>query len=92
MKFPIGDLVGEVRGDQAESRQCYPLSIRVTEKHKVVNTIFHLMDVENPRNTKKISRTLRELEPCKKETKRRGGPIEELESIKLDNQHPERTF
>ena len=46
MKFPVRDLVGEVRGDQAESQQCYTMSTRVAEKHKMVNTIFHLEDVE----------------------------------------------
>ena len=28
MKFPVEDLVSEVRGDQAESRQCYIMSTR----------------------------------------------------------------
>ena len=40
MKFPVGNLVGEIRGDQAEDRQCYAISTRVAEKHKVVN--YHL--------------------------------------------------
>ena len=34
MKFPTRDQVGEVKGDQAESRQCYAMSIRVAEKQK----------------------------------------------------------
>ena len=46
MKFPIGNLVGEVRCDQVEARQCYAMSTRVAEKHKVVNTIFHLEDIK----------------------------------------------
>ena len=46
MQFPIEDLVDEVRGDQAKSQQCYAISTRVTEKHKVVNTVFHLEDME----------------------------------------------
>ena len=46
MKFQVEDLVGEVKGDQVESRQCYAMSTRVTKKHKIVNTIFHLEDVE----------------------------------------------
>ena len=41
MKFPAGDLDCEVKGDQAESRQCYALSTRVSGKHKIVNTVFH---------------------------------------------------
>ena len=85
MKFPAGDLVGKVRGDQAESQQCYATSTRVTEKHKVVNTIFHLEDVEVPPTLNNISHTLGELDPHEKEKKKRGGPIEELEFVKLDN-------
>ena len=86
MKFPIGDLVGEVRGDQAESRQCYAMSTKVTEKHKMVNTIFHLEDVEIPPTPSNISHTLGELDPREKEKEKKGGPIEKLKSIKLDDQ------
>ena len=71
MKFPVGNLVGEVRGDQAESQQCYALLTRVVEKHKMVNTIFHLENVENPPNPEKISHTVGELDPCEKEMERR---------------------
>ena len=85
MKFPIGDLVGKVRGDQAESRQCYAMSTRVAEKHKVVNTVFHLEDVEVPPTPNNISYTLGKLNPQEKEKEKRGGPVEELESIKLDD-------
>ena len=35
MKFPAGDLVGKVRGDQAESWQYYAMSTKFVEKHKV---------------------------------------------------------
>ena len=90
MKFPVGDLVSEVRGDQAEPQQCYAMSTRVAEKHKMVNTIFHLEDVEIPPTPSSISHTLGELDPQEKETEKRGGPVEELESVKLDDQHPER--
>ena len=55
MKFPAGDLVGEVRGDQANSRQCYAMSTRVTEKQKAVNTVFHLEDVDSPPASNNIS-------------------------------------
>ena len=89
MKFPIGDLVGEVKGDQAESQQCYAISTKVAEKHKMVNTIFHLEDVEILLAPSNISHTLRELDPREKETEKRGSPIEEQESIKLNDQHPE---
>ena len=65
------------------------MSTRVAEKHKMVNTIFHLEDVESPLAPKRISYTFGELEPREKEMEKRGGPIEELESIKLDDQHPE---
>ena len=91
MKFPVEDLVGEVRGDQAESCQCYTMSTRVAKKHKVMNTIFHLEDVEVPPTSNNISHTLGELDPQEKEKEKRGGPVEELESIKLDNQHPKCT-
>ena len=90
MKFPVANLVGEVRGDQIESRQCYTMLTRVVEKHKMVNTIFHLEDVETPRVPNNIFHMLGELDPMEKEMERRGGPVEELESIKLDDQHPER--
>ena len=66
MKFPAGDFVGKVRGDQAESQQCYAMSTRVAEKHKAVNTIFHLEDVEVP-PTPNISHTLGELDLREKE-------------------------
>ena len=62
MKFPIGNLVGKVRGDQAESQQCCAMSTRVAEKHKMVNTIFHLEDVETPA-PEKISHAFGELDP-----------------------------
>ena len=65
MKFPIGDQAGEVKGDQAESRQCYAMSTRVAEKQKMVNTIFHLEDVEAPPAPDNISHTLGELDPRK---------------------------
>ena len=68
------------------------MSTRVAEKHKMVNTIFHLEDVENPPKPEKISHTLGELDPREKEIGRRRGLVEELESIKLDDQHPERTI
>ena len=85
MKFPVGDLVGEVRGDQAEPRQCYAMSTRVAEKHKVVNTIFHLEDVAVPPTPNSISHTLGELDLREKDKEKRGSPVEELESIKLDD-------
>ena len=58
MKFLVGNLVGEVRRDQAESQQCYTMSTRVAEKHKTVNTIFHLEDVEVPPTLSNLSHTL----------------------------------
>ena len=85
MKFPVGDLVGEVRSGQAESRQCYAMSIRVAEKHKIVNVVFYLEDVEVPPTPNNISHTLGELDPWEKENEKRGSLAEELESIKLDN-------
>ena len=90
MKFPVEGLVGEVRGDQAESQQCYSMSTRVSEKHKVVNTVFHLVDKEVPPNPNNISHTSREMDPQEKEKEKRGNHVEELESIKLDDQHPKR--
>ena len=60
VKFPVGNLVGEVRGDQVESQQYYAMSTRVAEKHKAVNTVFHLEDVEVPPAPKNISHTLRD--------------------------------
>ena len=64
------------------------MSTKVAEKHKVVNTIPHLEDVETLLTLSSISYTLGELDPQEKETEIRGSPVEELESIKLDNQHP----
>ena len=88
MKFPVGDLIDEVKGDQADSRKCYAMSNRAAEKHKMVNTVFHLEDVEILPTPSRISHMLGELDPQEKETEKRGDPVEELESVKLDDQHP----
>ena len=85
MKFPAGDQVGEVRGDQAESRQCYAMSTIVAIKQKAINTVFHLEDVEAPPAADNISHTLGELDPQEREKKKRGRPVEKRESIKLDD-------
>ena len=92
MKFPAGEQVGEVRGNQAESRECYSMSTRVAEKQKVVNTVFHLEEKIVPLAPDNISHTLGELDPREKGQEKRGGPIEELESIQLDDPHPERVI
>ena len=42
MKFPAGDLVREVRGDQTDARQCYAMSTMVTDRQKAINTVSHL--------------------------------------------------
>ena len=89
MKLPVGNLVGKVRGDQAESRQCYAMSTRVAEKHKTVNTVFHLEDVDVPPTPNNIFHTLGELDLREKGKEKRGDPVKELESITLDDQHPE---
>ena len=60
------------------------MSTRVAEKHKIVNTIFHLEDVETLPAADNISHMLGELDLREKEMERKGGPVEELESIKLD--------
>ena len=85
-------MVDEVRGDQAESWQCYAMSTRVAKKHKTVNTVFHLEDVEVLPTPNNISHMVGELDPREKEKEKekRSGSVEELESIKLDDQHPER--
>ena len=85
MKFPAGDLVGEVRGNQADSRQCYAMSIRVAEKQTTINTVFHLDDVETPPALNNISHTLGELDPRKREKEKRGGLVDELESIQVND-------
>ena len=72
MKFPTGDQVGEVRGDQAESRHCYAMSTRVAEKQKAVNTVFCLEDVEATPTLKSISHTLGELDPREREKEKIG--------------------
>ena len=71
MKFAARDRVGEVRGDQAESRQCYVMSTRVAEKQKMVNTVFHLEDVDAPPALDNISHTLGELDPREREKEKR---------------------
>ena len=65
------------------------MSTKVAEKQKMVNTIFHLEDVEAPLAPDSIPHTLGELDPWEMEKEKRSRPIEELESIKLDDQHPE---
>ena len=67
------------------------MSIRVPRKHKTGNTAFHLEDVEVLPASNNISHTLGELDPREREREKRGGPVEKLESIKLDDQHPEHT-
>ena len=52
MKLLAEDQVREVRGDQAESQQCYAMSTKVVEKQKAVNTLFLLEDVEAPTRPK----------------------------------------
>ena len=68
------------------------MSTRVVGKHKTVNTVFHLEDMEVPPAPTDISHTLGELDLPEREWKKRGRPVEELESIKLDDQHPERVI
>ena len=58
----------------------------------MVNTIFLLEDVETPPAPESISRTLAELDPREREKEKMSGPVEELESINLDDQHPKRTI
>ena len=55
----------------------------------MVNIVFHLEDVEAPPAPDNISHALRELDPREREKEKRSGPVEDLESIKLDDQHPE---
>ena len=55
----------------------------------MVNTIFHLDDVEALPTPSSISHTLGELGPREKETEKRDSPVEKLESIKLDDQQPD---
>ena len=56
----------------------------------MVNIIFHLEDMETLPALEKISHAFGELDLREKEMERRGGPIEELKFIKLDDQHPRR--
>ena len=56
-----------------------------------MNTIFHLEDVEVPPTPNNISHTLGELDPREREKEKRGCLVEELESIEVDDQHPEST-
>ena len=51
----------------------------------MVNIIFHQEDVETPPALDNISHMLGELDLRKKKIEKRGGPVEELESIKLDD-------
>ena len=67
------------------------MSTKVVEKYKIVNTIFHLEDVETSPAPKNISHALGELNLREKEMEKRGSLVEELESIKLDDQLLERT-
>ena len=55
----------------------------------MVNTIFQLEDVEAPPALDNISLTLGELDMRGKEKQKRSRLVQELESIKLDDQHPE---
>ena len=55
----------------------------------MVNTICHLEDIEALHTLENISHALGELDPREKEMEKKGGPVEKLESIKLDDEHPE---
>ena len=61
------------------------MSTKVTEKRKMVNTIFHLEDVETLSTPENISHPLGELDPRVKEMERRCSLVKKLESIKLDD-------
>ena len=65
------------------------MSTRVVVKQKAINTVFHLEDVEAPPTSNNISHTLSELDPQEREKEKRCELVEELESIKLDDQHLE---
>ena len=65
------------------------MSTRVAKKHKTINTIFHLEYMEVPPAPNSISHTLGELDLQEREREIRGGPVEEIESIKLEDQHLE---
>ena len=67
------------------------MSTRVVGKHKTVHTVFHLEDMEVPPAPNSISHTLGELDLRARERKKKDSPVEELKSIKLDDQHPEHT-
>ena len=67
------------------------MSTRVAKKQKTINTIHYLEDVDSSPAPNNISYTLGELDPWEREKEKRGGPIEELESIQVDDQHPECT-
>ena len=65
------------------------MSARVIGKHKTINIVFHLENVEVSPTPSNISHTLGELDPRErekeKEKEKRGSPVKNLESIKLDD-------
>ncbi|CAA0814729.1 Unknown protein, partial [Striga hermonthica] len=51
LKFPVGDQVGEARGDQKLSRTCYQIAVKTNERAEVKEGKKQLMNEKRPRNS-----------------------------------------
>ena len=88
MKFPSGNEIGTIRGNQSEARSCYVAATCGKEAKDMVATIFQ---VEDPLPIElKVARPLGELDPRDQDKERRGETAMELIDVCLDDTRPER--
>ena len=69
LKFPTGQGVGDIRGDQALARHCYNIALQRSDRSD-------LYPIDG-------------LDACNDLTEERGGPIEDLVSIPLNDGNKE---
>ncbi|GAU39516.1 hypothetical protein TSUD_68800 [Trifolium subterraneum] len=81
MKYPLDDgRVGTVRGDQAQGRQCYELSLRLKRNHAPADQpIISRVNMISRANMVETS----DLDPREEFQDRRVSPIEDLEPIQI---------
>ena len=84
MKFPTPRGVGEVKGDQQESRQCYHQVVRAASKPRQFNIVDQRSPSEGP-----LDDTLNLRPPDEEGTT---GPIKDLVDLPVDHQEPSRVL
>ena len=84
MKFPTPQGVGEVKGDQQESRQCYHQAVRAASKPRQYNIVDQRPPSEGPLDDT--------LDPRASGKEGTTGPIEDLIDLPVDHQEPSRVL